>query len=311
MFGILEAVAIPRTGVFDTYDNLVDNLNERMVKDGYKIVKSRSHRARVVGPDGPSMEMIRADLVCDRGGRPYKSVATERKTSTKKTGCPWKAKAVKRKTVGGWVLTMVCDEHNHEPGTPEPPSPEPSDDEAEQTDDSAANLPALGPETAAAVQVAGLSDTAVRLTGETFNQYKRDYRKLSPPERMQILANMQMRIAAIFAIQNEDAQRQRRLERQEKRHQEIEASKRARQGENPTPISTNKRQRLSNIGNPNLGQGAPQHQMQEQAQQSRQQLTDTAQPQDKSVQTSVTISNRNVPFQQYAFNGRRGRAPNP
>lgn len=114
---------MPHDGVFDTFEDLMRALNDRASKEGYKIVKARSHRVRIVGTDPHSNPMNRCDLVCDRGGRPYKSMATKHKTSTKKTDCPWKAKAVLRKTIGGWVLTIMCDQHNHEPGTPEPPTP--------------------------------------------------------------------------------------------------------------------------------------------------------------------------------------------
>ena len=131
MFGILEAVAVPPTAIFNTYEELMENLNDRVGKEGYKIVKARSHRGRTGGAELPGNEMVRCDLVCDRGGRPYKCMATKHKTTTKKTGCPWKAKAVHRKTVGGWVLTISCDQHNHEPGTPEPPTPEATTEEVE------------------------------------------------------------------------------------------------------------------------------------------------------------------------------------
>lgn len=134
MFGILEAVAIPRAGIYSSYEELIDDLNERMEKEGYKIVKARSHRSRMGGADVPNNDIVRCDLVCDRGGRPYKCMATKHKTTTKKTDCPWKAKAVNRKAVGGWVLTVLCDQHNHEPGTPEPPSPEQSDGEGEEVE---------------------------------------------------------------------------------------------------------------------------------------------------------------------------------
>lgn len=139
MFGILEAVTIPHGNIFSSSESLIANLNERMEKEGYKIVKSRSHRAYIGGAEVPGNDTVRCDLVCDRGGRPYKSVATKHKTSTKKTGCPWKAKAVHRKAAGGWVLTVVCDQHNHEPGTPEPPSPEQSDNEEGDEEDSGKN----------------------------------------------------------------------------------------------------------------------------------------------------------------------------
>lgn len=106
------------------------DLNSHAEKEGYKIVKARSHRSR------PGAPIVRADLVCERGGRPYRCQATKHKTSTKKTNCPWKAKAVDRKVVGGWVLTVICDHHNYEPGTPEPPTPS----EASEADENDAEL---------------------------------------------------------------------------------------------------------------------------------------------------------------------------
>lgn len=42
------------------------------------------------------------------------------------------------------------------------------------------------------------------------------------PQRVQILAQLQMRIAAIYAIENEDTQRQVRLDQQERRHRQID-----------------------------------------------------------------------------------------
>ncbi|KAM3482239.1 hypothetical protein MY8738_004078 [Beauveria namnaoensis] len=333
MFGILESVATPRAGVYSSYEDLIENLNERMEKEGYKIVKSRSHRAYVGGADVPNNGIIRCDLVCNRGGRAYKSEATQRKTTTKKTGCPWKAKAVHRKTLGGWVLTVACDQHNHEPGTPEPPSPEPSNGEDEDVEDSSPELPALGPDTSAAISVAGVSETAVRLTGDTFNQYKRDYRKLSPTDRMQLLSNMQMRIAAIYAIQNEDAQRQRRLEIQERRHREIDTAQ-GRPQQSRTS-NTYKRQRLSVVEDleydqmvrqsaklpggqrrsaaedPNYGQML----MQSERRQLREQHSQAAsepQMQDTATQTSVSIPNIGLAqFPQFANSFRRGREANP
>ncbi|KAM4054349.1 FAR1 DNA-binding domain-containing protein [Hirsutella rhossiliensis] len=217
MFGILEAVAVPHSGIYASCEELMRDLNARAEKEGYKIVKARSHRSR------PGAPIVRADLVCERGGRPYRCQATKHKTSTKKTNCPWKAKAVDRKLVGGWVLTVICDHHNHEPGTPEPPTPT---EGSEASDDEELVEEAEGPrpdtETAAALQVAGVSDAVLRLSGDTFHRFKNEYRKMSQPERLGILAQMQLRIAAIYAVQNEDMLRQKRQDAQNKRHQEIE-----------------------------------------------------------------------------------------
>ena len=126
MFGMLTpSTSAPGPAyVYKTYEELFGDLSTRMQSEGYKVVKARSHRGKIGGSDVPGNEMVRCDLVCDRGGRPYKCLATKHKTSTKKTDCPWKAKAVNRKMMGGWVLTVICDQHNHEPGTPEPPDVE-------------------------------------------------------------------------------------------------------------------------------------------------------------------------------------------
>ncbi|KAJ6445132.1 transcription factor, FAR1-related protein [Purpureocillium lavendulum] len=221
MFGILAAVTVPRAGVYASLDDLLGDLTSRAQKEGYKIVKLRSHRSK------PGESVMRVDLCCERGGQPYKSIATKHKTSTKKTDCPWKAKAVDRKTVGGWVLTVICDQHNHEPGTPEPPTPE-QGSEAEDNDagEGTPDGPQPDPETAAALQVAGVSDSLLRLSGDTFHKFKNDYRKMSQPDRIGMLAQLQLRIAAIYALQNEDLQRQQRQEARDRRHQEVEDNRR-------------------------------------------------------------------------------------
>lgn len=125
MFGILGAVNVDsNTKTYTSFEELFAALKARMQKDGYKVVKSRTHRNKVGGTYEKGSEVVRCDLVCDRGGQPYKCTATQLKTTTKKTNCPWKAKAVNRKTMGAWLLTVICDEHNHEPRTPDPPTDE-------------------------------------------------------------------------------------------------------------------------------------------------------------------------------------------
>lgn len=326
MFGILEAVAIPRAGIYSSYEDLIENLNERMEKEGYKIVKARSHRSRMGGADVPNNDIVRCDLVCDRGGRPYKCMATKHKTTTKKTDCPWKAKAVNRKAVGGWVLTVLCDQHNHEPGTPEPPSPEHSDGEEENTENpstfptrilfhifltiAVATLPTLGAETSSAIQVAGVSEATLRLSGDTFNQFKGEYRKLSHPDRLQMLSTLQLRIAAIYAVQNEDSQRQRRQEAQDKRHREVDSHRRSQQG---SISRMHKRQRSSIAEELDSDNEVLHEQMHHGEHLLGQQLMDPAQFQldHTAVQTAVPIPNMGMAqFQQFANPPKRGRGPN-
>ena len=90
----------------------------------------------------------------------------------------------------------------------------------------AAEGPTPDAETSAALAVAGVSQAVFRLTGDTFQQFKGEYRKMAKPQRVQMLAQLQMRIAAIYAIENEDVQRQVRMEQQEKRHRQIDQTRR-------------------------------------------------------------------------------------
>lgn len=79
------------------------------------------------------------------------------------------------------------------------------------------------------MQLAGVSSAVLRLTGDTFHQFKNDYRKMSQPERLGILSQLQLRIAAIYAVQNEEVQRNKRAEALQRRHSEIDAGRRQRQ----------------------------------------------------------------------------------
>jgi len=55
---------------------------------------------------------------------------------------------------------------------------------------------------------------------------------MSQPDRIGMLAQLQLRIAAIYALQNEDLQRQKRQEAQDRRHQEIKESRRRTEAQN-------------------------------------------------------------------------------
>lgn len=86
---------------------------------------------------------------------------------------------------------------------------------------------ALDADTQTALAVAGVSQTNLRLTGDTFQQIKGKYRKMPKPQRLQELSHLQLHIAAIYAVENEDMQRQVRLEQQEKRHRQIDDGRRS------------------------------------------------------------------------------------
>ncbi|KAF6841048.1 hypothetical protein CMUS01_03647 [Colletotrichum musicola] len=293
MFGILGAVNVDsNTKTYTSFEELFAALKARMQKDGYKVVKSRTHRNKVGGTYEKGSEVVRCDLVCDRGGQPYKCTATQLKTTTKKTDCPWKAKAVNRKTMGAWLLTIICDEHNHEPRTPDPPTDEEDVDaegDADVQDTSTSmprislsvispilteivpepetSVPAPDPATSLALAVAGVSSNHMRLTGDTFHNFKAEYRKMSKPERFGVLAQMQLRMAALYAIENEDLQRQERQARQERKHQEIEDTRRKSQSaQQPqqTPVQQPQQQQQHQ---PQQQQAQPQPQQHQQPQQ--------------------------------------------
>lgn len=178
------------------------------------------------------------------------------------------------------------------------------------------NLPSLDAETSAAIQVAGVSEAAVRLTGDTFNKFKGEYRKLSGPDRMQVLSTLQLRVAAIYALQNEDMQRNRRQEAQDRRHRDIESNKRPHEG---GAASINKRQRPRMVHGQEAGTEALQNQMPLDVAHglmgaTQFQLPPRAPPQIQlahaAAQTSLSIPNSGMGgFPQFANSSSRGRRP--
>ncbi|KPM44427.1 hypothetical protein AK830_g2121 [Neonectria ditissima] len=62
----------------------------------------------------------RMDVVCACGGLPYnKNSLGIRKSSSRKTNCPFKLKLVQRRNLGDmWYMTLMCGTHNHDPSRP-------------------------------------------------------------------------------------------------------------------------------------------------------------------------------------------------
>jgi hypothetical protein len=85
--------------------------------------------------------------------------------------------------------------------------------------------PGTDVETSEAMLAAGVSNPTLRLTGDTFSSFKAEYRKLSQPERIGVLSQLQLRVAALYAIQNEEIQRNKRQEVLRQRHQGIETAR--------------------------------------------------------------------------------------
>lgn len=70
--------------------------------------------------------------------------------------------------------------------------------------------------------VTGVPDAAMELGSDMLNQFKSEYRRMPEHERLQHLASLQLRIAALYMIQNEETQRLHRQDAQNQRSVNIE-----------------------------------------------------------------------------------------
>lgn len=66
--------------------------------------------------------------------------------------------------------------------------------------------PEMEEEEPSVLHMAGLSDESLALNGSTFDQLREEYSKISSDDRNKILAGLQLRIAALYAVQREEAQ---------------------------------------------------------------------------------------------------------
>ena len=96
---------------FETLEALISFINASAKLQGYAIVKQRSSSYKDGAPR-------RVDLVCDFGGTTRPSASTGlRKASSKKTLCPWKAKALLRAAGNDpkrWFFELQDAAHNHD-----------------------------------------------------------------------------------------------------------------------------------------------------------------------------------------------------
>ncbi|KAK0766596.1 hypothetical protein N5P37_000321 [Trichoderma harzianum] len=98
---------------FATSDEAFTALQAHARNEGFAMVKKRPSCYE----DGKPR---RYDIACVRGNGAYKpKSAGLRKSTTKRTGCPFKMKIVQRKDSDDlWVPGILCGEHNHEPDLP-------------------------------------------------------------------------------------------------------------------------------------------------------------------------------------------------
>lgn len=81
-------------------------------------------------------------------------------------------------------------------------------------------------------QLAGLADESLNVTGTTFDRLREEYSKIGIEERNKMLAALQLRVAALYAVQMDDAQTNprrdtaTRLQRELDHHNPMETSAR-------------------------------------------------------------------------------------
>ncbi|EAQ91972.1 hypothetical protein CHGG_00207 [Chaetomium globosum CBS 148.51] len=108
----LEAPTVPADG-FESFDVLYAHVNPSAKEQGYAIVKVRCSDYKNGAPR-------RYDLSCVHGANKKETRGVGlRDTSTIKTSCPWRAKAVQRVLAGDrWIFEVMVNQHNHEAQDP-------------------------------------------------------------------------------------------------------------------------------------------------------------------------------------------------
>jgi hypothetical protein len=91
---------------FSSYEEMMDWVQRTGIDHGYVIVKKRSKK---IGDD-----YVKVWFQCSLGGE-HKSVATVRKTGSKKTGCPFDLIGVFESRRSVWRLKVRNPRHNHTP----------------------------------------------------------------------------------------------------------------------------------------------------------------------------------------------------
>lgn len=95
-----------------SFEGLFHLINVQAKEQSYSIIKRRPSNYK----DGVPR---RYDLACVAGGVVKASTSTgQRRATSKKTHCPWKAKAVRSKTGPRWFFELQDGAHNHGPIEP-------------------------------------------------------------------------------------------------------------------------------------------------------------------------------------------------
>ncbi|KAK0644458.1 hypothetical protein B0T16DRAFT_417693, partial [Cercophora newfieldiana] len=105
-----------KLGPYDTREEAMNTVQEYAIAQGYCLVQSGCAKQKTPGGKyTPVTEVVRVDLMCDRGGT-CKNIGTgKRKRPTHKLGCPTRIKLVCRKREASkWFIDIRCEEHNHD-----------------------------------------------------------------------------------------------------------------------------------------------------------------------------------------------------
>ncbi|EGZ67736.1 hypothetical protein NEUTE2DRAFT_95570 [Neurospora tetrasperma FGSC 2509] len=103
-------------GPYDTREQAMSSVMEYAISQGYMLVQSGCAKAKNPGGKyAKGSEVVRVDLMCDRGGTCKNSGTGIRKRPTHKIGCPAKMKLVcKKRHASKWFIEVRCEEHNHD-----------------------------------------------------------------------------------------------------------------------------------------------------------------------------------------------------
>jgi hypothetical protein len=105
--------ALPPEAVFSSQAELSEAINEWASMRGYAFVARRSSKAKTLS------QALTVTYICDRGGGLRSDQASKRKTSSRRTGCPFSINAIESNCKTQWAVKHRKDPHthmhNHEP----------------------------------------------------------------------------------------------------------------------------------------------------------------------------------------------------
>ncbi|KAK3395314.1 hypothetical protein B0H63DRAFT_492216 [Podospora didyma] len=103
-------------GPYETRDEAFNAVLQYAISQGWFLVQSGCAKAKTPGGGYlQDAEVVRVDLICDRGGTCKNSGTGIRKRPTHKIGCPAKMKLVCRKRQASkWFIDVRCEQHNHD-----------------------------------------------------------------------------------------------------------------------------------------------------------------------------------------------------